>query len=396
MIVSKEYLEKLLETTPSSVYVLVFCVAFVSIVFTLIAKGYKNGLKISSLILMTLYATIVLCTTVVFRSGPIDCKILVVPFWSYVAIDEGNSRLLEENFMNIAVFVPLGIFLTAGLERLKWWHAAMAGGCLSVVIEFMQLYFKRGSCEVDDIIHNTLGCVIGYFIVRFVVYIYYSLRPRHYASLAEQNELNVFEIQQSKQAKEFVMKNGFLEFEVFADILKTAEDIPIGSLFKLGKIAVNYMDYRFVRKLYFFLEQSETLESDMKEKFHNSLSERDYKRINDMMTHLLYSAEEDGKATLMGKIYRSRLLDEIDNDVMLRLCSVVNKAFLPDLDHLADYTTENDSDDYIRDNLYSLGLLQDLGNVKFPQDSNKVITTCGNTIYQLNDIGRTLLRIKEL
>ena len=58
----------------------------------------------------------------------------------------------------------------------------MAGGCLSVVIEFMQLYFKRGSCEVDDIIHNTLGCVIGYFIVRFVVYIYYSLRPRHYAS----------------------------------------------------------------------------------------------------------------------------------------------------------------------------------------------------------------------
>lgn len=182
MIVSKEYLEKLLETTPSSVYVLVFCVAFVSIVFTLIAKGYKNGLKISSLILMTLYATIVLCTTVVFRSGPIDCKILVVPFWSYVAIDEGNSRLLEENFMNIAVFVPFGIFLTAGLERLKWWHAAMAGGCLSVVIEFMQLYFKRGSCEVDDIIHNTLGCVIGYFIVRFVVYIYYSLRPRHYAS----------------------------------------------------------------------------------------------------------------------------------------------------------------------------------------------------------------------
>ena len=75
--------------------------------------------------------------------------------------------------------------------------------------------------------------------------------------------MNIFEIQQSKQDKEFVMKNGSLEFEVFADILKTAEDIPyIGSLFKLGKVAINYMDYRFVRKLHFFLAESENIESE--------------------------------------------------------------------------------------------------------------------------------------
>lgn len=98
---------------------------------------------------------------------------------------------------------------------------------------------------------------------------------------------------------------------------------------------------------------------------------------------------------LMGKIYRSRLLDEIDNDMMLRLCSVVNKAFLPDLDHLHEYTTENDSDNYIRDNLNALGLLQDLGNVTFPQSGNKVTPTFGNTIYKLNSIGTELLRIKE-
>lgn len=208
--------------------------------------------------------------------------------------------------------------------------------------------------------------------------------------------MNIFEIQQSKADKEFVLKNGSLELEVFADILKTAEDILyIGSLFKLGKVAVNYMDYRFVRKLHFFLAESENIKQEKKEKFLNSLSEKDYKRIAAMMTHLLYSAEEDGKATLMGKIYRSRLLGEIDDKMMLRLCFVVNKAFLSDLDHLHEYTTENDSDDYICDNLNALGLLQDLGNVKFPQNGNKVIPTFGNTIYQLNDIGRTLLRIKN-
>lgn len=208
--------------------------------------------------------------------------------------------------------------------------------------------------------------------------------------------MNIFEIQQSKQDKEFVLKNGSLEFEVFADILKTADDIPyIGSLFKLGKVAVNYMDYRFVRKLHFFLEQSETLAPEKKEKFLKSLSPDDDKRINSYLTHLLYSSEEDAKATLMGKIYRSRLMDEIDNDMMLRLCSVVNKAFLPDLDHLVDFTTKNDCADYIRYNLNSLGLLQNLGNVTFPKDGNHVTPTFGNTIYQLNDIGRILLRIME-
>jgi hypothetical protein len=194
--------------------------------------------------------------------------------------------------------------------------------------------------------------------------------------------MNIFEIQQSKQDKEFVMKNGSLEFEVFADILKTAEDIPyIGSLFKLGKVAINYMDYRFVRKLHFFLAESENIESEKKEEFLNGLDKKDYKRINAMMTQLLYTADEDGKATLMGKIYRSRLLGVIDDEMMLRLCSVVNKAFLADLEHLEEYVEENESNDYVSDNLNSLGLLQSLGNFKFPQDGNKVIPTYGNTIY---------------
>ena len=127
----------------------------------------------------------------------------------------------------------------------------------------------------------------------------------------------------------------------------------------------------------------------------NSLTPDDNKKINSYLTQLLYSSEEDGKASLMGKIYRSRLLEDIDNDMMLRLCSIVNKAFLPDLDCLEYYVIENDRDDYIRDNLNALGLLQVLGNVTFPQDGKNVIPTFGNTIYKLNSIGMELLRIKE-
>lgn len=208
--------------------------------------------------------------------------------------------------------------------------------------------------------------------------------------------MNIFELQQSAQDKDFVLKNGSLEFEVFADILNTAKDLPyIGSLFKLGKVAVNYMDYRFVRKLHFFLEQSESVEPEKKIEFLDSLSEPDNKRISGYLTQLLYSSEEDAKASLMGKIYRSRLLGEIDNDMMLRLCSVVNKAFLPDLDHLAEYVEDNDSYDYIRDNLNSLGLLRDLGGVYQKDDGEWKGMGFGPAIHRLNDIGKELLRIKE-
>ena len=208
--------------------------------------------------------------------------------------------------------------------------------------------------------------------------------------------MNIFEIQQSKQDKEFVMKNGSLEFDVFADILKTADDIPyIGSLFKLGKVALNYMDYCFVRKLHDFLAESDNIEPEKKEEFLNGLDEKDYKRINAMMTQLLYTADEDGKATLMGKIYRSRLMEEIDNDMMLRLCSVVNKAFLTDLEHLEEYVEENESNDYIRDNLNALGLLQDLGNVYEEHHEGWHSTDWGPTKHQLNVVGRELLRIME-
>ena len=206
--------------------------------------------------------------------------------------------------------------------------------------------------------------------------------------------MNIFEIQQSKQDKEFVMKNGSLEFEVFADILKTADDIPyIGSLFKLGKVALNYMDYCFVRKLHYFLAESDNIEPEKKEEFLNGLDKKDYKRINAMMTQLLYTAEEDGKATLMGKIYRSRLMEEIDNNMMLRLCSVVNKAFLPDLEHLHEYVEDNSSYDYVRDNLNSLGLLRNLGGTYQKENGEWAGVGFGPAIHRLNDVGKELLRI---
>ena len=40
----------------------------------------------------------------------------------------------------------------------------MTGAILSTIVEISQFATKRGLCETDDVIHNTLGCLLGYLI----------------------------------------------------------------------------------------------------------------------------------------------------------------------------------------------------------------------------------------
>ena len=44
----------------------------------------------------------------------------------------------------------------------------MIGGGTSVSIETMQFFLKRGFSEVDDVMHNKMGCLIGYGIYKLL------------------------------------------------------------------------------------------------------------------------------------------------------------------------------------------------------------------------------------
>ena len=81
-----------------------------------------------------------------------------------MAIHAGQTELIEENLMNIALGIPVGFLLSFIFTHRSWWKAALVGFLFSSVIELSQLLLKRGLCEFDDVFHNTLGCVIGYGI----------------------------------------------------------------------------------------------------------------------------------------------------------------------------------------------------------------------------------------
>lgn len=118
------------------------------------------------------YVWYTLDSTVFGRTDFSEYRYKTIPFWSYVAIFNGKTNLIKEDILNVALFVPIGFLLCHVLFYRRWWLALMIGFGLSAGIEFMQLIWKRGICEFDDVFHNTIGCVIGYFFALLVVEIF--------------------------------------------------------------------------------------------------------------------------------------------------------------------------------------------------------------------------------
>ncbi|UQB68640.1 VanZ family protein [Epilithonimonas zeae] len=67
---------------------------------------------------------------------------------------------------NIILFIPYGFLgiLYPKLNQFKW--LLLVFFIIINIIEFSQYYFKRGFADIDDVILNTIGVTIGYFIYK--------------------------------------------------------------------------------------------------------------------------------------------------------------------------------------------------------------------------------------
>lgn len=70
---------------------------------------------------------------------------------------------------NVIGFVPFGFFLPVVSRRgRRWYNAFFIGFSLSLCIETVQLIFKVGSFDVDDLFLNTLGGILGFCLYKRV------------------------------------------------------------------------------------------------------------------------------------------------------------------------------------------------------------------------------------
>lgn len=111
---------------------------------------------------------LILCSTVFCRSVSKSARIEWEPFWSYHAYLQGRDYIFGQIVMNVLVFIPMGFLLGGILHGKGWWKALLIGLGMSLLIEVLQYMRMCGVTEVDDLIHNAFGFMIGWGVYRLV------------------------------------------------------------------------------------------------------------------------------------------------------------------------------------------------------------------------------------
>lgn len=133
--------------------------------------------------------TVVFCTycfgnlyaTVLSRNVGYDAQVELMPFHTYFELFDitESDRPIGNNviavflkgtppivglILNILLYYPLGYLLAVMSPQLKPKYVILIGCLCSIVTEASQYILKIGWCEMDDVIHNTLGTALGVWL----------------------------------------------------------------------------------------------------------------------------------------------------------------------------------------------------------------------------------------
>ena len=136
---------------------------FCAVSIFLYKKHKFNKLQCGAAILLSLYIVVLLYFTVVGRYSHEEYEYQINFFTSYRWFFEHNGeQVLRQLLINFVMLVPVGFLLPIIIQaKHKYLITLALSLLLTVFIETMQLITKCGSFEIDDIINNFVGAVIG-------------------------------------------------------------------------------------------------------------------------------------------------------------------------------------------------------------------------------------------
>lgn len=146
-------------------------VLIVLLLFVRFCIRNRDTMNLKYMLCFLVYFSIVLYLTIFIRIGSADTSILTTPFDDLKqAIQYRDPALIRHMCDNVLLFVPFGCLIPAmNPQKLRKVSFAFLGGIMtSTVIEGVQMVFSLGQSDIDDIIANSIGSVIGYLVVRFV------------------------------------------------------------------------------------------------------------------------------------------------------------------------------------------------------------------------------------
>lgn len=115
----------------------------------------------NALIFLGILVIVIRITLYTRRSGATE--VILFPLHSFVEA-KTQPEMYRSLLMNVFLFFPIGLSMPNVLPK-KWKHSVLVtiifAFIFSTGVEFLQYYYLLGRAEVDDVLCNTFGCMLG-------------------------------------------------------------------------------------------------------------------------------------------------------------------------------------------------------------------------------------------
>ncbi|MCR5742982.1 MAG: VanZ family protein [Lachnospiraceae bacterium] len=117
-----------------------------------------RGKNIYGIIYLILYIIIIAYITLLVRSNELHRIIRLTPFWMDGYWNKNPIGCIFHSLLNTILFLPLGYYLSA-LFRVRW--VIIITAFATIMTELLQYFTFLGMLDVNDIVFNIIGGIIG-------------------------------------------------------------------------------------------------------------------------------------------------------------------------------------------------------------------------------------------
>lgn len=161
------------EDIPFAALMIFFAAFFVLLLVVDKIRGKKlkpgRSLAVSALVV---WVVLILMLTIIYRRDNGYRTYNFDLLRTYKRIINGSDRTFKDVGYNMLMLLPMGLFIPIIWDKVKFIHVLLICGGFSMCIEITQFITCRGSLELGDLLHNTMGALIGYWMCMFFKWIF--------------------------------------------------------------------------------------------------------------------------------------------------------------------------------------------------------------------------------
>ncbi len=153
--------------TPHTYLLIYIVVLVICILYIYRSIKPSNRKRSIAFVFLCFWIDVVLSSTILFRP---KLEIYDYSFEIFKGYRKWSLYSFSDYFVNVFMFIPFGFCIGVLVKHRRILLSICVGFFFSLLIEVTQLSTSRGNFDVDDLIHNTLGCVIGYWLVGMKIF----------------------------------------------------------------------------------------------------------------------------------------------------------------------------------------------------------------------------------